>query len=156
MTSPKKYQRVVDSANADGRVRGMLQFCGASRTGRWAGRLIQPQNLPRPSMDQAQIELGIDAVKAGAEDLLFPNVMTLLSSAIRGVFVAPPGRKLVVSDLSNIEGRMLAWLAGEQWKLDAFADYDRGEGPDLYIKSCGRSVRCRSWLSATAVASARS
>lgn len=131
-TSASKYKRVVEATSSDGRLRGLLQFCGASRTGRWAGRLFQPQNLPRPTHKQEQIDQGIEAMKADAEDLIYPDVMDLASSAIRGVIVAPPGKKLVVADLANIEGRGIAWLAGEEWKLQAFRAYDEGTGPDLY------------------------
>lgn len=131
-TSTSKYKRLVHAVSSDGRLRGTLQFNGASRTGRWAGRLFQPQNLPRPVLKQAAIDQGIEALKADCEDLLFGNVMELTSSAIRGAIVAPKGKKLVVADLSNIEGRVLAFLAGEEWKLQAFADFDtvQTEGGD--------------------------
>ncbi|HBV9449463.1 DNA polymerase [Klebsiella aerogenes] len=131
-TSTSKYKSLMKGISSDGRLRGTLQFCGASRTGRWAGRLFQPQNLPRPTFEQERIDEGIDALKSGCADLLFDNVMELTSSALRGCIMAPAGKKLVVSDLSNIEGRKLAWLAGEQWKLAAFRQYDEGTGPDLY------------------------
>ncbi|ATY01424.1 DNA polymerase [Klebsiella aerogenes] len=131
-TSTSKYKSLMKGISSDGRLRGTLQFCGASRTGRWAGRLFQPQNLPRPTLEQERIDEGIDALKSGCADLLFDNVMELTSSALRGCIMAPAGKKLVVSDLSNIEGRKLAWLAGEQWKLAAFRQYDEGTGPDLY------------------------
>ncbi|HEN4881676.1 DNA polymerase [Klebsiella pneumoniae] len=150
-TSTSKYKSLMKGISSDGRLRGTLQFCGASRTGRWAGRLFQPQNLPRPTLKQEHIDEGIEALKSGCADLLFDNVMELTSSALRGCIMAPAGKKLVISDLSNIEGRMLAWLAGEAWKLDAFRDYDtlildesgapiwdavakdyKRRGPDLY------------------------
>lgn len=138
-TSASKYKRLIEAASSDGRLRGLLQFDGASRTGRWAGRLFQPQNLPRPSLKQNDIAFGIEAMKMDAEDLIYADVMELTSSAIRGAIIAPPGKKLVVSDLSNIEGRMLVWLAGEEWKLQAFRDYDAGTGHDLYALSYAKS-----------------
>ncbi|SDH41738.1 DNA polymerase I [Propionivibrio dicarboxylicus] len=131
-TSTSKYNAVVRGVSSDGRLRGLLQFAGANRTARWAGRLFQPQNLPRPDMDQDEIEQCIDAIKDGGIDLISDNVMRACSNAIRGVITAPPGKKLVVGDLANIEGRMAAWLASEDWKLQAFRDYDAGTGPDLY------------------------
>ena len=132
-TSPAKYKVLLDATSSDGRLRGTLQFCGGSRTGRDAGRIFQPQNLPRPSMDADEIETGISAMKLDCEDLLFDNVTDLCSSAVRGCLVASEGRKLVIADLSNIEGRVLAWLAGEDWKVKAFCDFDRGVGHDLYV-----------------------
>lgn len=157
-TSTSKYKTLLKSVSSDGRLRGTKQFCGAGRTGRWAGRLFQPDNLPRPSLKQDQIDEGIEALKAGCADLLFDSIMELTSSALRGCIMAPEGKKLVVSDLSNIEGRKLAWLAGEQWKLDAFRDYDtlildqngapiwdaavndfKRRGPDLYKLAYARA-----------------
>lgn len=131
-TSIGKYRTLVKAVNKDQRLRGTLQFCGASRTGRWSGRLFQPQNMPRPTMKQKQIEIAIHAFKSGCADLLTDNVTELASNAVRGTMIAPPGKKLVVSDISNIEGRIQAWLAGESWKLKAFAEYDAGIGFDLY------------------------
>lgn len=136
--STAKYKRVLGMEVA-GRVYGTLQYCAANRTGRWGGRGFQPQNLQRPTHKFSEICVAIDAFKAGCEDLMFDNVMAIAASCMRSVIVAAPGKKLVVSDLSNIEGRKVAWLAGEQWKLDAFTAYDRGEGPDLYKVAYGRS-----------------
>ena len=138
-TSPAKYTVLVNGTSGDGRLRGTLQFCGAARTGRWGGRLFQPQNLPRPTLKQPVIEAGIAAMKADCEDLVVDNVMELCASAVRGCLIAPPARKLVIADLSNIEGRVLAWLAGEDWKTKAFTDFDRGVGHDLYVLAYSRS-----------------
>jgi DNA polymerase len=142
-TSVRKYQAVLDAVSKDGRLRGALQFCGASRTGRWAGRVFQPQNLCRPTMPNEEIERGIEALKADCADLITDNVIEIASSALRGVVVAPQGKKLIVADLSNIEGRVLAWLAGERWKVDAFAAFDRGEGHDLYKLAYARAFGIR-------------
>lgn len=138
-TSVSKYKKLINCVSSDGRLRGTLQFCGASRTGRWAGRLFQPQNLPRSSLAQPVIDSGIEALKAGCADLVCDDIMQLTSSALRASIIAPPGKKLVISDLSNIEGRMLAWLAGEHWKIAAFRDYDEGHGPDLYKLAYART-----------------
>lgn len=138
-SSTSKYATLVRSVCPDGRLRGTKQFCGASRTGRWAGRLFQPDNLPRPTLHQDEIDFGIEALKADCADLVVDNVMQLTSSAIRGCIVAPPGKKLNIADLSNIEGRVQAWLAGESWKLKAFRDYDAGVGADLYKLAYSKS-----------------
>ncbi|MHD0614745.1 DNA polymerase [Morganella morganii] len=138
-TSTSKYKALMNGVSADGRLRGTLQFCGASRTGRWAGRLFQPQNLPRPTLNQETIDNGIEALKAGCADLIYDDIMQLTSSALRGCIMAPEGKKLVVSDLSNIEGRMLAWLAGEAWKIKAFSEFDNGIGADLYKLAYARA-----------------
>lgn len=140
-TSNSKYNALLRSVSADGRLRGTLQFCGAARTGRDAGRLFQPQNLPRPDMAASDIALGIDALKAGTAHLLFDSPIKLASNAIRGCIVAAPGRKLVQGDFAQIEARVLPWLAGETWKLDAFRAYDKGEGPDLYKATAARVLK---------------
>jgi DNA polymerase bacteriophage-type len=140
-TSPAKYRTLLQGVSADGRLRGTLQFCGAMRTGRWGGRLFQPQNLPRPTMKQAAIEAGIAAMKLDCEDLVVDNVMELCASAVRGSLVASPGKKLVISDLSNIEGRVAAWIAGEDWKLDAFKAYDKSKSEldDIYVRAYAKA-----------------
>lgn len=131
-TSTAKYKAMIRSVSDDGRLKAGLQFCGAIRTGRWGGRLFQPQNLPRPEKGwkPARVEFAIDAIKNGCADLVLDDVMRALSNILRGMIVAAPGRKLVASDLEQIESRVAAWLGGEQWKLDAIADYDRIVGTD--------------------------
>ena len=158
-SSTSKYTRVL-SSHVDGYLRGLLQFCGALRTGRWAGRIFQPQNLPRLDLDAvrvwaglpegedlkvigrcipAYLEATIAAFKAGSIDLVSDNVMLDAANLLRSLIIAAPGSKLVVSDLANIEGRMLAWLSGEEWKLEAFRAFDRKEGPDLYKVAFARA-----------------
>lgn len=127
--STSKYKRLLQMEVA-GRLCGTLQFAAANRTGRWGGRGFQPQNQPRPTHKYDQILMAIQAMKDEAEDILLmsddpaDSIMAYASSAIRSAIVAACGKKLVVSDLSNIEGRTLVWLAEEEWKLEAFRDYD--------------------------------
>ena len=138
-SSSAKYKRAL-AQHVGGRLRNLLVFCGAMRTGRWAGRTLQPQNLPRPKHPQWLIALAIDFFHQECIGLLDPDdIMGFAASCLRGLIVCEPGRKLVVSDLANIEGRYMAWIAGEKWKLEAFARYDRKEGPDLYKVSYGRA-----------------
>lgn len=139
VASVAKYRALDRAAGADGRIRGTTQFMGASRTGRFAGRIFQPQNLPRGTMKPAQVEEAIDAIKSDLVPVLYDDPNRALSNCIRGCVVASEGHKLVVADLSNIEGRVLAWLAGERWKIEAFKAFDRGEGPDLYKATYART-----------------
>ena len=142
MTSSTKYSALLKSVSSDGRLRGILQFDGANRTRRWAGRMFQPQNLMRPpKYIKKDWELAIQSIKTGCVDLIYDNVMEVCAATVRGALVAPKGKKLVVSDLANIEGRDQAWLAGESWKLQAFRDYDAGTGPDLYKQAYARAFR---------------
>lgn len=132
-TSTAKYAALDPAVGPDGRFRGGLQFAGAGRTRRWAGRLFQPQNLPSRGLPKpAEIAEYIEHLKLGTHALFFDNLMLFGAAALRGCVIAPPSKKLVVADLSNIEGRVLAWIAQEKWKLQAFSDYDAGTGPDLY------------------------
>lgn len=137
-SSTSKYKRLLDSVGAEGRLRGTLQYSGASRTARWAGRIFQPQNLPRPTMlvddkdgsdPNCEIRTCIELIRDGRPMLvrIFASIAEACSNGIRGLIVAKPDHKLVVADYSAIEGRVLAWVAGEDWKVKAFR-----EGQDLY------------------------
>lgn len=137
--STAKAQRVLAQA-VGGRLRNLLVMCGANRTGRWAGRTFQPQNLTRPKHKQWKIDQAIEFFRHDAIELMDEDdVMGLASSCLRGLIIADEGRKLTTADLANIEGRYMAWIAGETWKLEAFRKFDRKEGPDLYKVSYARA-----------------
>lgn len=124
-TSNKKYDSLAVATCDDGRVRGLLQFYGANRTGRWAGRIVQPQNLPRTYIHGDLLPMARDLVKsgdAGALKWVFGSVPDTLSQLIRTAFVASPGNMLLDADFSAIEARVIAWLADEDWVLDVFRD----------------------------------
>lgn len=138
-TSTKKYTTLIDCASSDNRLRGTLQFLGASRTGRWNGKIFQPLNLPRPAYKKEEIEFIIKCIRLGCVDLIYTDVNKAVSSCIRGAIIAPKGKKFVISDLSSIEGRGIAYLAGEGWKLDAYRNYDSGNGYDMYVLTYSKS-----------------
>ena len=132
-TSTAKYAALEPAIQDDNRFRGGLQFAGAGRTRRWAGRLFQPQNLPSRGLPDAdEIEHYIEMLKLGSHDLYYENLMLFGAAALRGIVIAPEGTMMEVADLSNIEGRMLAWVSDEEWKLKAFREFDAGTGADLY------------------------
>lgn len=125
-TSVKKYEAIERSVCSDGRVYGLLQFYGANRTGRWAGRLVQVQNLPQNHI--VDLELSRNLVKQGRfEDveLLYDSTPKVLSELIRTAFIPKPGCRFLVADFSAIEARVLAWLSGEQWRLDVFSSHGK-------------------------------
>jgi len=137
-TSTAKYQKALDAVCEDGRLRGSLQFCGAARTKRWSGQIFQPQNLPRPDMPVEEVLDGIELMKSGMAWTMHDEPGRLAWNALRGLVIASPGRKIVQADFSQIEARVLPWLAGAQWKLDAFRAFDEGRGPDTYVVGAAR------------------
>jgi DNA polymerase len=136
-SSVRKYQTMETAVCADGRARGMFQFYGANRTGRWAGRLIQMQNLPQnhlPDLEQARA-----LVRCGdfdALELLYEDIPDTLSQLIRTAFVPRVGTKFIVSDFSAIEARVIAWLAGENWRTEVFK-----KGGDIYCASASQMFK---------------
>lgn len=130
-SSVKKYTKMLDATCSDGRARGMFQFYGAMRTGRFAGRLLQLQNLPQNHIEN--IGLIRELARRGdleALSVMFDSVPDILSQLIRTAFVAREGSRFIVADFSAIEARVIAWLAGEEWRMKAFA-----EGKDIYCAS---------------------
>ena len=133
-SSVKKYQAMQNAVCDDDRCHGMFQFYGANRSGRWAGRLIQLQNLPQNHM--SDLEQARDLVKAGDYEMLnmlYDSVPNVLSELIRTAFIPRPGYKFIVSDFSAIEARVLSHLAGEQWRTDVFRN-----GGDIYCASASQ------------------
>lgn len=133
-SSVKKYQAMENAVCSDGRARGMFQFYGANRTGRWAGRLIQMQNLPQNHLsDLSQARTLVRTGNREAVKLLYEDIPDTLSQLIRTAFVAPEGKKFIVADFSAIEARVIAWMAGETWRQQVFAD-----GNDIYCASASQ------------------
>ncbi len=133
-SSVKKYQAMENAMCRDDRARGMFQFYGANRTGRFAGRLIQLQNLPQNHMpDLAEARSLVRGGNYNALELLYEDIPDTLSQLIRTAFVPQEGRKFIVSDFSAIEARVLAWLAGERWRMKVFE-----EGKDIYCSSASQ------------------
>ncbi len=125
-TSTKKYSAMLDCVCRDGRIRGLLQYCGAVRTGRWAGRLVQVQNLPQNHLND--LDRARNLVKRGdleEMELNFPSVPPVLSELIRTAFVAKPGCIFHVCDFSAIEARVIAWIANEEWVLEVFRTHGK-------------------------------
>ncbi len=138
-SSVKKYQAMRNAVCKDNRARGMFQFYGANRSGRWAGRIIQLQNLPQNHM--ADLEQARELVKSGnftALELLYDDIPDTLSQLIRTAFVPRNGYKLIVSDFSAIEARVIAHLAGEKWRAEVFKN-----GGDIYCASASQMFHCK-------------
>ena len=133
-TSVKKYEAIQRSVCSDGRVHGLLQFYGANRTGRWAGRLVQVQNLPQNHIPD--LALARSLVRRGEFDrveMLYDSTPGVLSELIRTAFIPKPGCRFIVADFAAIEARVLAWFSGEQWRLDTFE-----QGGDIYCASASK------------------
>lgn len=125
-TSVKKYEAIERSVSKDGRVHGLFQFYGANRTGRWAGRLVQVQNLPQNHL--TDLDLARSLIKEGRfedVDLLYDSIPGVLSELIRTAFVPKKGTRFIVADFSAIEARVLAWLSGEKWRLEVFESHGK-------------------------------
>ena len=134
-TSVKKYQTMLDIAGEDDRARGIMQFYGG-HTGRWAGRSLQPQNLARNTMPDDELDVAREFVKMGdfeSLEMIFGEPAPIFSQLVRTAFIPSPGNRFVVSDFSAIEARVIAWIAGEEWRLNVF----RNDG-DIYCESASR------------------
>lgn len=136
-SSIRKYQAMEKAVCVDGRARGMFQFYGANRTGRWAGRIIQMQNLPQNHLsDLAEARALVRSGDFDGVELLYEDVPDTLSQLIRTAFIAKPGYKFIVADFSAIEARVLAWFAGERWRQEVFES-----GGDIYCASASQMFK---------------
>lgn len=136
-TSTKKYQAILDAACADHRIRGLLQYYGAARTGRWAGRRVQLQNLAQNHLDNIGTVRELVRVRdLETLELAYDSVPDVLSQLIRTALIARPGCTFLVADYSAIEARVIAWMAGEQWRMDVFA-----QGGDIYCSSASQMFK---------------
>ncbi len=134
-----KIDALMNGVSADGRSKGMLQY-HATVTGRWGGRRFQPQNIVRPKTQDIDTLIGVLAKGDTALfTMLYDNPLQAVGDSIRSLVKAAPGHRLLAADYANIEGRVAAWYAGEEWKLKAFREYDAGTGPDLYKLAYAKS-----------------
>lgn len=138
-TSVAKYSTMLEAVNEDGRLRGILQFYGANRSGRWAGKLVQTHNLARNTLPD--LDLARELVKEGDFDTvqaLFGETSFVFSELVRTAFIPSEGCRFVVSDFSAIEARVISWISGEEWRLDAFR-----AGKDIYCESASQMYHCK-------------
>lgn len=136
-SSIRKYQSMINAVCCDGRARGMFQFYGANRTGRWAGRLIQLQNLPQNHLpDLGEVRSLVRSGDYEGVEMLYEDVPDTLSQLIRTAFIPKPGQKFIVSDFSAIEARVIARMAGESWRQEVFA-----KGGDIYCASASQMFK---------------
>ena len=137
-SSVKKYTAMKNAAGSDNRARGMFQFYGANRTGRFSGRIIQLQNLPQNHLDN--LKQARELVKKGdieTLNVLYPSIPDVLSQLIRTAFIPKAGKKFIIADFSAIEARVLSWLAKEQWRMEVFAN-----NGDIYCATASRMFHC--------------
>ena len=136
-SSVKKYTAMETVVGSDSRARGLIQFYGANRTGRYAGRLIQVQNLPQNHLpDLQEVRSLIRDGKFDAVEMLYDSVPQVLSELIRTAFIPKPGCKFFVADFAAIEARVIAWMAGESWRMDVFK-----AGGDIYCASASQMFK---------------